>query len=128
MKRLCLIFIITLLSSCTHRSVPSDLQNRIQRELPLGSSQEQVASFLDANLVEHSSLIDLDAEPIYRTETSFRTRELDGKRDQIKRMFVVMRRNIRSEWIADVDEQIHFYFDNKGKLVAFTFRNVKSGL
>jgi hypothetical protein len=128
MKRSCLIFILALLSSCTHRSVPSDLQNRIQRELPLGSSQEQVASFLDANRVEHSSLIDLDAEPIYRTETSFRSRELDGKRDQIKRMFVVMRRNIRPQWFADVDEQIHLYFDDKGQLVAFTVREVRTGL
>jgi hypothetical protein len=128
MKFVTAFSLLIVLSSCAHDSAFSDLSQRIRTELPVGSTKAQVISFLDANHIDHSTYIDLDERPAYRTETTFLSHELDGKREQIKGMIVVMLRHTRSNWLADVDQQIHFYFDSKGALVASTFREVKTGL
>ncbi|MCP9496799.1 MAG: hypothetical protein MSG64_20370 [Pyrinomonadaceae bacterium MAG19_C2-C3] len=108
------------------RITVDEVNQRIVKEVPVGSSTSQVEKFLDEQKITHSGYLeDLERESDYRES------DLGGKKSLVKGYIGAIIRDVdpNTWWNATRwDIQIYFYFDGNGKLVHHTTRGVGTSL
>jgi len=102
--------------SCRSGPTAEQIDNQLALQLPVGSTETQVTTFLDAQRIEHSEIL---KHP--ENESDFRELKLDNK-SRVEGFMIGMIRNTDQRGLVTGNIQIYLYFDNKGFLVA---RSVK---
>jgi hypothetical protein len=102
----------------------AELERAIKSEVPVGSKESRVASFLSSRGIEHSHLGSPERVSDFQHNT-----KLDGKRDLIVRYSVAIIRDVDRNLLGLISWSLamHFYFDSNDTLVAYTAERVGTG-
>lgn len=88
------------------RVTTSELESEIKKDLPLGSTKEEVSSFLDSRGIGHAYA---------------------GASPQFKNTEIALVRNAAYHWPIRTDIQILFTFDKNSRLSSFTVKEINTG-
>jgi hypothetical protein len=100
-------------------------ERTIDTEVPVGSNESRVVSFLRSRGIEHSHLCsNPDRESDFHHNA-----KLDGKRHRIAQYFVAFIRDVDRDPLGLISWSLamHFYFDADGALVAYTAERIGTG-
>jgi hypothetical protein len=90
------------------RVTVTQVEEDIRNHLPVGSTRENVAAFLDRRKLPHS----------YKGEDAY---------DPDRNCEVALVPNTATRWPFRTDIQIHFYFDKQMKLASYSVKEFQTG-
>jgi hypothetical protein len=129
-----IIFFITAslcMAGCSpHYGLTSqELEGRIAGELPEGSDASKIFSFLDKNRIDHSPLIDMNAEfpGNARIDSFLNDPKLEGKRGRVRKQIAAKVPDVKYGFLNSFDIFVRFYLDDENKLVGFVAKTIGTG-
>ena len=112
-------------TSCGYRVTQDQLKQLIDSKLPQGSDKETVIAFLDSRKIEYSGYLHNPEK-----ESDYQENKLDQEKYNIRHYIVSIIRDVKNERFSLTSHsiQIYFYFDDQGRLVKYSIREILTSM